>query len=247
MTMTLSGIAIENRKKADDSFKNCNYLDACEYYFYAGEAFGKYGEELLSAECYKKSFISNIKSSEILKDFPVEEYLDSMEAILLREKRFDLLENNFLKIEIALKDNGYYSLSSKYYLKMMIYRKKLFKKNGKISLWIAYNLWQYSSKYGESFCLWFISLSAVAFVYSIIFWPAPYKFMESIDIKNDMIPLENSFDYWFFSLITFAPWDWNYIIPLNTFGKLIIASRLFLGSIMFGLLLNLISKKFLRR
>lgn len=240
-----SKFARESCESAETSFKNKDYLEAAEYYFYAGEAFENCGEKLLSADCYKMSFVSNIKSSELLKDSLAEGYLDNMETILLEENRFDLLESSFQKIETSLNNNGYYSLGSKYYSKKMSYKKKLFFKEGKIVRWMIYNIWGLTSKYGESFILWLITLSIIALVYSIIYLPAPYKFMESIYITHNNIQLDTFIDYFYFSLITLA--DWDCISPLNICGRLIIVSKFFLGIIMCGLLVSMLSKKFTRR
>ena len=239
--------ARENREKADNSFRNCNYLDACEYYFYAGEAFEYYGNKLLSAECYKMSFISNINSSELLKDIPEKKYLGNMETILIEENRLDLLESSLHKLETALNGKGYFLLSSKYYLKKMSYRKKRYFKECKFIKWMIHNIWGLTSKYGESYISWLGTFIAITIVYSIIYLPSPYKFMESIYIADKEVHLETFLDYFYFSLITLTTWDWNCISPLNTCGQLIITFRFFLGVIMCGLLISILSKKFTRR
>ena len=73
-----SMFARKSSENAETLFKKKDYLEAAEHYFYAGEAFEKCGEKLLSADCYKMSFISNIKSSDLLKDALAEGYLDNM-------------------------------------------------------------------------------------------------------------------------------------------------------------------------
>ena len=128
---------------------------------------------------------------------------------------FKLLESSFHKIETALNNKGYYSLSSKYYVKKMSYKKRLYFKECKLFRWMIYNIWGLTSKYGESFIRWFITLVMIAFVYSIIYRPSPYKFMESIYITDNKIQLETFIDYFCFSLTTLATWDWNCISPLN--------------------------------
>jgi hypothetical protein len=236
------------RKKGDIAFKKQNYLDASNYFFYAGEAYEKCKNNIFSAECYKKSFISNINSNEIMKDLPVEQYLGEMENILKKEKEYKLLENNFNKIETSLKAYGYNDLSTKYYLKKMLYRKKIFFKNKQYIKWLNYNIWQYTSNYGESFLRWFISILLITFINSILYYGrTPYKFIEVITIENGKFPLNNFIDHYFFSLITLAPWDWKYLIPVNIFGHIFIITKLLVGYIIFGLLINLITRKFVRK
>ena len=235
-------IANEYCKTAEVKCSQSEFLEASDYFFYAAELYEKTNNDSLAIDCYKLSFLCNLKSMSIMKNYPDEGYLGSYENLIVKRKDFDIACNDYSKIEFQLRENGYNDLSKKYYLKKMYYMKLYLYQNKNVLKGLFFYLWQMTSNFGVSISRWVLSIFIFSLVYMIILLPAHYDFMQSLEISVHF-RVETLFDYWFLGFISIAPWDWLSVIPVNIIGKLIIVSKLIVGFVFFGILMDMIERK----
>jgi hypothetical protein len=97
---------------------------------------------------------------------------------------------------------------------------------------IAYSIWKTTASYGESLGRWALSCLAVLLLFSILFY-----------LTGSIEPIKHTFDYLYFSTITFSTLGYGDIHPANTTGEILSCLEVGCGFIMFGVLLTLVGAR----
>jgi hypothetical protein len=91
-----------------------------------------------------------------------------------------------------------------------------------------YWVWKLTANYGESLGRWFFSCLATLFLFCILFC-----------ITGSIGPVTHTFDYLYFSTITFSTLGYGDIHPISTIGQVLSCLEVCSGFLMFGILLTL--------
>jgi hypothetical protein len=100
---------------------------------------------------------------------------------------------------------------------------------------ILYLVWRVTSGYGESLTKWIWSCSFVIGLFSILYY-----------LTRSISPIAGSFDYVYFSIVTFTTLGFGDIVPSGLVGKLLSCLEVAAGISMFGILLSFMGNRFQR-
>jgi hypothetical protein len=125
--------------------------------------------------------------------------------------------------------------AGRFYVEEMRRRRRLYLRHGKYISAGAYLIWEFTSEYGESPRRWFSLSVAILLVFAILYWAFGL-----------VAPATSWFDYVYFSIVTITTLGYGDIHPVNAMGKLAASAEVLCGVIMFGMLLNLLTRKLTR-
>ncbi len=90
-----------------------------------------------------------------------------------------------------------------------------------------------SCDYGRSFKRFFIWVSIVIFLFAVLYYFIPNTLSEKESFLTSL----------YFSFVTFTTLGFGDIIPISSFAKLLVITEVFIGYLMLGLLIAILSKR----
>jgi hypothetical protein len=103
-----------------------------------------------------------------------------------------------------------------------------------------YQIWRFTSNYGESLGRWAIACLSVILLFSFGYYEL--NVIEST-VSSNGAPL-HAFDYVYFSVITFTTLGYGDLHPIGLLGQALSCLEVFAGFIMFGVLLSFVGTRF---
>ena len=130
---------------------------------------------------------------------------------------------------------GNASEAGRMYVQEMQRRRMLHFRHGDYLSGGAYLIWEFTSRYGESPRRWFCLAVAIVLVFAILYGAFGW-----------VAPVSSWFDYIYFSIVTITTLGYGDIHPVNAMGKIVASAEVISGIVLFGLFLNLLTRKFMR-
>jgi tetratricopeptide (TPR) repeat protein len=135
---------------------------------------------------------------------------------------------------------GNFADANKLFIKESEVTRLLFLKERRLLKWLAYTLWRYSCRYGNSFLLW---AAWAAFLFAALF-PTLFWVMGGLIWQQKTQP-PTWFDYLYFSLATVTSGGDSSFV-LTKIGKGLAILEIGIGLLMLGALVTLLAKKLIR-
>jgi hypothetical protein len=157
----------------------------------------------------------------------------------LNESEISVIIGVFKNASLASYKKGLIKISDLYCYNYRLFTRKLYFKQRLYHLWILYEIWGNLSKFGTSIFRFFMSIFSIIFFFALLFFSLSDKGLYYSGASS-YVDLFFKCLYW--SFVTFSTLGYGDITPASTFTKMLASVEAFIGLIMIGIFLDLITK-----